>query len=132
METATRPKVADAALKKAPGRDGAAWAALLDAEGAAKMKHPDIARMVDEKVNGGDWWSQMVTVGYEQMRGLRVLHQKAGGFEISRSKTIAAPVAKVYKAWTSETARKKWLADPAISVSTMTEPKYVRFAWVDG
>ena len=132
MNTTTKPKVSDEALKKATGRDWAAWAALLDAEGAARMKHGDIARMVDEKFNGGDWWSQMVTVGYEQMRGLRVLHQKAGGFEISRSKTVAVPIGRVFKAWLSPSSRRKWLADPDIEVTTSTENKTLRFLWIDG
>ena len=129
---ATKPKVSDEALKKATGRDWNEWAVLLDAEGAARMKHPEIARVVDQKFNAGPWWSQMVTVGYEQMRGLRVLHQKAGGFEVSRSKTIAAPIARVYTAWTSPSLRKKWLADPDVDVSTTMEHKHVRFGWVDG
>jgi hypothetical protein len=96
------------------------------------MKHGDIARMVDEKFNGGDWWSQMVAVGYEQMRGLRVLHQKAGGFEISRSKTVAVPIGRAFKAWLSPSSRRTWLADPDIEITTSTENKTLRFLWIDG
>jgi hypothetical protein len=41
----------------------------------------------------------MVTVGYEQVTGRRVKNQKTDGFEISVSKTIAAPVAVAFEAW---------------------------------
>lgn len=128
----TKPKVSDEAVKRATGRDWREWCRLLDKERAASMGHADIARLVDEKFNGGPWWSQMVAVGYEQLRGLRVVHQKAAGFEISRSKTIAAPVARVFKSWQSPAARRKWLADFDLVVSAAIANKSLRFAWVDG
>ena len=128
----TQPKVSDEAVKRATGRDWNEWCRLLDKEGAATMAHGDIATLVDQKFNGGPWWSQMVTVGYEQLRGLRALHQKAGGFEISRSKTIGAPITRVFKAWQTPGLRRKWLADPDLTVSTAIANKSLRFAWIDG
>ena len=128
----TKPKVSDEAVKNATGRDWSQWCAALDKAGAMKMGHSDIAELVDRKFKAGPWWSQMVTVGYEQLRGLRALHQKPGGFEISRSKTISAPIGRVYKAWQSAAARRRWLAHPELLVSTANENKSLRFAWVDG
>ena len=130
--------VSDEAISKATGRDWKEWCRLLDADGAAKMNHGEIARHVHDKyladagMSNPGWWSQSVTVGYERMRGLRAHHEKPGGFEISKSKTIDAPIARVYKAWHSAAVRRKWLADPDIDVSTATENKSMRFAWVDG
>ena len=49
-----------AVLRRKPTRAGA----------AAKLEHGAIARLVSEH-GAGDWWSQMVTVGYERIRGLR-------------------------------------------------------------
>jgi hypothetical protein len=129
--TRTAP-IADDALVKATGRDWAEWCRLLDAEGAVRLSHAEIARMVHDKFNGGDWWSQMVTVGYERLRGLRVAHQRPGGFEISVSKTIAAPIARVYRAWHSAASRRRWLADPEIDFSTANVNKSLRFPWTDG
>ena len=128
----TKPKVSDEAVRRATGRDWAEWCQLLDSEGARDMAHPDIASLVHDKFKAPPWWSQMVSVGYEQIRGLRVLHQKGAAFEISRSKTFAAPVARVYRAWTSAADRKRWLSDPEIDVTRATANKSVRFAWVDG
>jgi uncharacterized protein YndB with AHSA1/START domain len=74
----------------------------------------------------------MVTVGYERLSGLRLAHQRPGGFEISKSKTIAAPIARVFDAWHAPGKRKRWLADPNIEIRSATPPTLVRFAWVDG
>ena len=125
--------VSDESVKRATGRDWAEWCRLLDGEGAQKMAHAEIARLVDETFNGGDWWSQMVTVGYERLRGLRAANQRrSGAFEISKSKTIAAPAARVFAAWQSAAKRRRWLANPDIAISTATAPKSIRFKWVDG
>jgi uncharacterized protein YndB with AHSA1/START domain len=124
--------VSDAAVEKATGRDWAEWCRVLDREGAHTMAHAEIASLVADKFNGGPWWSQTVTVGYERIKGLRALHQKPGGFEIGRSKTIPAPIARVYKAWHSAAARRKWLANPDITISAANENKTLRFIWIDG
>jgi hypothetical protein len=59
--------MSDVAVKKATGRDWAAWVKVLDAAGATSKPHREIVKIV----NAGSWWSQMVTVGYERIRGLR-------------------------------------------------------------
>jgi|GEM_PF-4858550 len=38
----------------------------------------------------------MVAVGYEQARGLRQKNQSAQGFQVTSSKTVAVPVARLY------------------------------------
>ena len=130
---ATTPPVSDESVKKATGRDWAEWCRLLDREGGTKMTHGEIARLVDEKFYGGGWWSQTVAVGYERLRGLRLKHQKCDGeFEISKSKTIAAPIALVYKAFSAPSMRRKWLADPDVEITTAHDNKSLRFKWVDG
>jgi uncharacterized protein YndB with AHSA1/START domain len=72
----------------------------------------------------------MVAVTYEQARGLRAKHEKPGGFEISVSRTIEAPVAQAYKAWTDEKTRKRWL--PAnFTIRKATTNKTLRITWED-
>jgi uncharacterized protein YndB with AHSA1/START domain len=62
----------------------------------------------------------MIAVTYEQgARSGATKHEKPEGFEISVSRTIAAPVSKAFKAWTDEKTRKKWLpADLTIRKAT--------------
>ena len=52
---------------------------IRELPGAAKWPHKEIASFLHDQ-DCGDWWSQMVAVGYEQARGLRVKHQTADGF----------------------------------------------------
>ena len=56
------------------------------------MSHKEIAVYISEKEGCPSWWCQMVTVGYEQERGLREKHQKPDGYSVSASKTVAVPV----------------------------------------
>ncbi len=80
--------LSDEALVKATGKPWASWFELLDAAGAKGWKHPEIARWLHEEHGVPNWWSQSVTVGFEQERGLRVPGQLAdGSFEASVSKT---------------------------------------------
>jgi uncharacterized protein YndB with AHSA1/START domain len=73
----------------------------------------------------------MITVTYEQARGLREKHEKPSGYEISVSRTIAAPVSKAFKAWTDDNTRKKWLSED-FTVRKSTTNKTLRITWVDG
>lgn len=54
-------------------------------------EHKDIALWLRENHIESGWWSQMVTVGYEQARGLRQKHEKPTGFDVGRSKTFPVP-----------------------------------------
>src|SRR6202163_3349304 len=87
------------AVLRATGRAWDEWLKLLDRAGAKKMPHKDIAMMLSRKFEVPDWWSQMVTVGYEQARGLRSVNQNAAGFAANASRTLAVPVGRLYDAW---------------------------------
>ncbi len=113
------------------GKGWAEWIAILDQAGAKAMAHKDIALYLSEKQGVPDWWCQMVTVGYEQARGLRGKHEKPEGYQISRSKTLAAPVATLYAAWADKRKRTRWLKE-ALTIRTATLDKSLRILWGDG
>ncbi len=119
------------AVKKATGRTWTEWRVLLNKAGAKSWTHAEIALCLQRKHQVADWWCQMVTVGYEQAIGRRVKHQKADGFEVSVSKTIAAPVALAFEAWTDAAVRDQWLPDVALTVRKATPHKSVRIRWPD-
>ena len=48
------------------------------------------------------------------------------------SKTIAAPLAALYQAWTDEKPRRRWLAGAKLAISKATPSKSVRIKWGDG
>lgn len=130
--SATYAGIGSEAVREKTGKGWDEWFALLDKAGAAKWSHKEIATFL-HKLKCGDWWSQMVTVGYEQARGLRVKHQTADGFSASASKTVAAPIAKLFRAWSDAKLRARWLPDSAdIAIRSSTENKVIRIVWIDG
>lgn len=118
--------MSDEAVKAKTGKDWAAWFKILDQAGARKMGHQEIVAVLSDKHGVGPWWQQMVTVTYEKARGLRAKHEKPAGYEISVSRTIAAPVNKIYHAWQDEKERAKWLPEPGTPATKL--PIVVRTA----
>lgn len=123
--------MSDEAVEAKTGKNWSRWFKHLDAAGAKKMTHQEIVAHLREKHDVRSWWQQMVAVTYEQARGLREVGEKPSGYEISVSRTIAAPVSRCFKAWTDEKIRKKWL--PAnLTIRKATPNKSVRITWEDG
>lgn len=130
MPAQTKPRMSDEAVEAKTGKSWSRWFKHLDAAGAKKMTHQEIVAHLRDKHDVRPWWQQMVAVTYEQARGLREKHEKPGGFEISVSRTINAPVGKLYKAWTDEKTRQKWL--PAnFTVRKSMANKTLRITWED-
>lgn len=123
--------ISSEAVERATGKTWEQWCALLDKDGAAKIPHKEIALHVRTKYGIGDWWCQMVTVGYEQARGLRVKHQTASGYIANVSKTFAVPMSEAFDAVADAKLRGRWLKE-AVTVSKTTPGKSVRMAGKDG
>jgi hypothetical protein len=126
------PSMSDDAVKAKTGMDWYGWFKLLDKAEAAKLPHKDIANLLyaEHKVPG--WWAQMVTVEYERARGLREKHEQTGGFSVSASKTINAPLGKLFAAASDSKVRKKWFPETNFKPSSETKNKYFRGAWKNG
>jgi uncharacterized protein YndB with AHSA1/START domain len=130
MNAKPKPRISDEAVEAKTGKNWNRWFKHLDAAGAKKMTHQQIAAHLSEKHDVRPWWTQMIAVTYEQARGLRDKHEKPQGFEISVSRTIHAPVSKAFKAWTDEKTRKKWLPSN-LTIRKATENKSLRITWCD-
>jgi len=122
--------VSDEAVKKATGKGWSQWFALLDKKKATHMPHRDIAILLCEKHDLSQWWAQMISVGYEQERGMRVAHQQPEGFEISKSKTLPISPMSAFKAWNDKAARDSWLGEDII-IRKATPGKSMRVTWLD-
>jgi hypothetical protein len=126
----TNKRSSDEAVKAKTGKVWADWFRFLDKEGAKKLDHKAIVKILQDKGKVGSWWCQMVAVEYEKERGIRDAHQKCTGeYSASGSRTIAVPVAKAYAAWANRTFRTKWLGAAVMDISTQTENKSIRAAW---
>jgi hypothetical protein len=122
----------DDAVRAATGRSWAQWVRALDALDAASLPHREIARRLARDFELPAWWSQMVTVGYERVRGLRERGQRRdGGFDVSKSRTLAVPVATLYRAFGAR-GRARWLGGYRPTLKKATPRKSMRFLWEDG
>jgi uncharacterized protein YndB with AHSA1/START domain len=120
------------AVMRATGRAWGDWLAVLDRAGARGMAHKDIALLLSRKFGVPDWWSQMVTVGYEQARGLRAVGERPDGFAATASRTVAAPVGQLFDAWHDAQARGRWLLDAPVEVRRSVDGKSIRMSWNPG
>lgn len=121
--------VGDEAVERATGRAWDDWLKVLDRAGAKAMPHKDIALLLSRKFRIPGWWSQMVTVGYEQARGLRLVNQQAEGFAANASRTIATDLDRLYAAWNEPRQRARWLPEAPIEVRRSSDGKSMRITW---
>jgi uncharacterized protein YndB with AHSA1/START domain len=125
--------MSDAALKAATGCPWKRWVNALDHAGAASWPHGRIAEYVRTQFEVGPWWTQAVVVGYERIRGLREKGQmRSGRYTVNKSRTVAAPVATLYRAFTVARTRARWLDGAKLEVRGATANKSVRMRWSDG
>ena len=124
--------IGDEAVRKGTGKAWKEWFAILDRARASELDHKGIVAYLAGRYDFSGWWMQMVTVRYEQERGLRELHQKPGGYQISGSRTIGVPVATLYRAWSDARARSRWLPGARLTVRKATRNRSMRITWVDG
>ena len=124
--------MSDEAVKAKTGKAWREWFTILDKAGGKKMSHQEIVKYLNSEQGVGPWWQQMVTVTYEQARGLREKHQKPDGYEISISRTIKAPVTKLFKSVADEKARLAWLPQNGLTIRKATPNKLIRFTGPGG
>jgi uncharacterized protein YndB with AHSA1/START domain len=125
--------MSDKAIEAKTGCTWAKWVAHLDYVKAHSWTHREIAEFVHNTHKVPGWWTQTVTVGYERIKGLREIGQRrGGGYEATRSRTLAVPVARLFRAFTDTRLRNKWLPDVKLTVRKATPNKSVRITWDDG
>lgn len=130
-EYAALAGMSNAAVKKATSRDWPAWVQLLDERHASEQSHGEIVKYVSS-LGTPDWWSQMVTVGYERIRGLRDKGQRRdGAYEANKSRTFAVPIEKLFDAFAKTPLRKRWL-QVAMKVRSANPNKTIRASFDDG
>lgn len=123
--------MSDASVKKQTGHDWSEWVRILDRQNSADKPHREIAAYV-ASLGTPSWWSQMITVGYERIRGLRERGQRRSGtYEASKSRTFNVPLETLYEAFADARSRKKWLT-AAAELKSSAKNKRLRFAWPDG
>lgn len=126
------PRMSDEAVKAKTGKTWKDWFSVLDKAGARKMTHQEIVKFLNSQHDVGPWWQQMVTVTYEQQRGLRGKHEKPDGYQISVSRTLEVSLPTLYEAFKNEKKRRTWLGEKELKIRKATADKSLRVNWVDG
>jgi hypothetical protein len=124
-------KISDEAVKKSTGRIWKEWFSVLNKAGARKMEHKEVAKLLHTKYGLSEWWSQMVTVQYEQDVKGRKKHEKPDGYQISKSKTLQFSASKVFSVIQYPSLRKSWLKDHDFAITKSTKNKSIRGKWAD-
>ncbi len=123
----------DDRIRERSGRGWEEWFDLLDQWGAPDMSHREIARKVAAEL-GIDplaWNAQAITQSYERTRRGKLAGQHDDGFTVNASRTIAAPAAMLFEAFTDETPREAWFPAAALRSRSATAPKRAHFDWAD-
>jgi hypothetical protein len=123
--------VADDTVKAKTGKKWEEWFKMLDKAGARMMDHQEIAQLVDREFGLTPWWRQLLTVGYEQDRGIRQKHQRGTQYEVDRSRTVAGPVSAVWAAFHDPATLERWLPGVAFQVARSTPHKILHLDWPD-
>jgi len=98
---------------------------LVD-EGVIDQGQSDaIIDRVDEKVAE----RRAETVGFERARGIRRVHEVAGGFSISVSKTVAVPLDELFRAFADRQSRERWLPRVPLGERKLRPGHSARFDW---
>ena len=125
--------MSDAKIKESTGCTWERWVWTLDQVSAHNWPHREIAQYVKEKYKVPDWWTQAVTVGYERIKGLRAKGQRrTGSWEASKSRTMDAPVGKLFRSFKQPKLRTAWLNGAKVVLRTSVPNKSVRMTWEDG
>src|SRR5262245_27244943 len=99
--------MSDAVVAKKTGRTWLEWVNALDRSKAHERTHREIAALLHAEHGLPGWWSQMVAVGYERIRGLRERgQQRDGSYDVSKSKVYPVPLAEL---WTAFMRCERWL-----------------------
>lgn len=125
--------IGDQALKAKTGCTWERWVKALDNVEAHTWPHGEIATHIYEKYQLDGWWAQMVTVGYERIKGLRARGQRRdGAFEATKSRTFAVPLARLYRAFHDARTRARWLPGAQLKVRSTQKERSLRISWSDG
>jgi uncharacterized protein YndB with AHSA1/START domain len=124
--------VPDDAIRRRTGEGWEHWFDVLDDWGATDRRHGEIAAWLQEEHGVDGWGAQAITVSYERARGMREVGERADGFAVSASKTVAVPVERLFLAFADEEARRRWLPDGDLRERTALPHRTLRYDWEDG
>ncbi|MEO6395833.1 MAG: hypothetical protein ABIO40_07980 [Devosia sp.] len=129
-------KIFDTDKFEAPtGKSWSQWLEFAKKAKLADLPHNEIAIRFSE-AGVPNWWSQMLTVAYEQHIGRRAPGQVGDAFRTQVNRTILGEVPAVHDRWIKAKAKVKEFGGVALAkaptISTTPKRSYWRVGLVDG
>jgi uncharacterized protein YndB with AHSA1/START domain len=110
------PDVTDASAREKTGKTLQQWFTHLDElGGVAKGRRELVNQLSGAKLDARldaklhEWWATTIVVEYERARGALEKDKLPKGYSISSTKTIAAPLERVFQAFGSAADLDRWL-----------------------
>lgn len=103
--------VSDEACKAATGRTLQEWFKALDEMDGLKIGRRESVSKIYDSTAKDAWWATTVFVEYERHHGVVKKDGNAEGYSICATKSISAPVEKVYALWTDPAQFAEWYGD---------------------
>jgi uncharacterized protein YndB with AHSA1/START domain len=110
----SRERFSDESVRNKTGRGWDQWFRILDRWDATEKGHKATAAHLHEELGVDFWWAQTLTVQYERERGLRAVGQKSDqSWQLTVQRTIDAPVAAAWDAFTTAEGWNRWFTTKA-------------------
>ncbi len=102
--------VTNEAAKSATGKTLDQWYRELDTwDGLKKGRREINTHLYGQKID--PWWCTTIAVEYEKHHGIRKKDGLLEGYFVCSTKTISAPVEKVFDAWSSKANLSHWFGE---------------------
>jgi uncharacterized protein YndB with AHSA1/START domain len=109
MDTMANDRPAEETVRERTGKGWPEWLDVLDEFDCRAKGHTATAKWLEAEHGLTSWWAQTVTVQYERERGIREIGQRHDGkFALNVTRTIAAPVERVWNAFADEKEMSTW------------------------
>ncbi|MCH8274172.1 MAG: SRPBCC domain-containing protein [Armatimonadetes bacterium] len=111
MKFALKPDhpVTDPACKQETGKTFKDWYAWIDKQWPDGPKRRDVTTHLWQKQKMNIWWATTIAVEYERHKKMKKKDGLYEGYSICSTKTFAAPMSRVYEAWTKLDQMNKWI-----------------------
>lgn len=104
-----RPEPTDTACKEATRKTLAQWFTHLDGLGGPAKGRRELMQALLSVEKLDEWWATTLVVEYERARGVHEKDGKPKGYSLCSTKTIAAPLERVFAAFGAAEDLDRWL-----------------------
>jgi uncharacterized protein YndB with AHSA1/START domain len=104
------PALSDENVKTHTGKSWKEWFKALDEVGGPGIGRKGMGDFLFKQCKVDPWWTATITVEYENARGVTQKDGKAMGYNICVTKGIAAPLEKVFGAFSKTSELDKWFS----------------------